>query len=53
MMTANLTLPGDFAFGTQSIQVTSNGITTSNQVCFQKIHHYKIEEDKYQCKLIQ
>ena len=29
MMTANLTLPGDFAFGTQSTQVTSNGITTS------------------------
>ena len=26
---ANLTLPGDFAFGTQSTQVTSNGITTS------------------------
>ena len=30
MMTANLTLPGDFAFDT-SIQVTSNGYT-SNQV---------------------
>ena len=29
MMTANLTLPGDFAFSTQSTQVTSNGITTS------------------------
>ena len=29
MMTANLTLPGDFAFGTQTTQVTSNGITTS------------------------
>ena len=29
MMTASLTLPGDFAFGTQSTQVTSNGITTS------------------------
>ena len=26
---ANLTLPGQFAFGTQSTQVTSNGITTS------------------------
>ena len=26
---ANLSLPGDFAFGTQSFQVTSNGITTS------------------------
>tara|TARA_R100000544_G_scaffold22340_1_gene11114 strand:- start:759 stop:1187 length:429 start_codon:yes stop_codon:yes gene_type:complete len=29
MMTANLTLPGDFAFSTQTTQVTSNGITTS------------------------
>tara|TARA_R100001591_G_scaffold51204_1_gene61325 strand:+ start:46 stop:483 length:438 start_codon:yes stop_codon:yes gene_type:complete len=26
---ANLSLPGDFAFSTQSFQVTSNGITTS------------------------
>jgi len=26
---ANLTLPGDFAFRTQTFQVTSNGITTS------------------------
>jgi len=34
MMTANLTLPGDFAFGTQSIQVTSNGITTSQSSMF-------------------
>jgi hypothetical protein len=29
MMTANLTLPGDFAFSTQTTEVTSNGITTS------------------------
>ena len=29
MITANLTLPGQFAFGTQSTEVTSNGITTS------------------------
>ena len=29
MMTANLTLPGDFAFSTQTSEVTSNGITTS------------------------
>ena len=34
MMTANLTLPGDFAFGTQSTQVTSNGITTSQSSMF-------------------
>ena len=26
---ANLTLPGDFAFRTQTFQVTSNGVTTS------------------------
>ena len=29
MMTASLTLPGDFAFSTQTSEVTSNGITTS------------------------
>ncbi len=29
MITANLTLPGDFAFSTQTTEVTSNGITTS------------------------
>ena len=29
MITANLTLPGQFAFGTQTTQVTTNGVTTS------------------------
>ena len=42
---ANLSLPGDFAFKTQTFQVTTNGITTSMvQVCNLKIPLCKIEE---------